>query len=771
MRRALAHPASALATYLVALVILSSCIATPPKPRSVAAPERIAAFADRWPGLNGSVEVSWDAHMIPSIRAERDEDVPYALGLVHAHLRLTQMELLKRASRGRLAESAGPAAASIDEAIRAFDLDRAVAGIEASLPPDTRAWIERYVAGVNDWRAALTSTPADFRALGFSLAEPWTVQDVLAVGRLASVDVNWGRFLSLIPLRNERGYDDFAQRLRQFADAGRPSFGPEMPSELSTLIQVGKSGSNAFVIAGPRSATGGALLASDPHLGLMQPNLWCVVAYRSPAGAAAGLSFPGLPFVLVGRNDAIGWTGTNMQASSSAIYRLADGWTPTETRAEPIGVRWWFSRTARIRESAFGPVVSDASLLKRLGDGDYALRWRGHEPSDEASAFLRASQATNWEDFRRAFSTYATGGQNILYADREGNIGQLLAIEAIPAAARAGSASPVPTDAPDYAWGPGVPSDRLPFAFNPPQGFLVSANNVPTRLSPALTPQGNANDRILRLIDLLSGDQPVTLDRLRAVQRDVYSAASHNAALVIIAAARQAGLDPSPSPVLGAIEAWDGHYTADSRGAPAYQRLLDSLIDELYRDRYADGIRAALRSAAYVHDFIAEDVATPSGREALRRALARAESGFDPTLAWGDLHRLRIAHPIASVPLLGRSYVFGDEPTAGTTTTIHKSAHAVQRARHFATYGANARLVCDLSTLDENYVVLLGGQDGHLGSRHLLDQIPMWQSGEMIRLPLSPEAQRAAAAWSVTLHPTMPSTPSTNPGEPTRDGN
>lgn len=761
MTRLLAHPALHLALFVVIALTLSSCVSPPPRPSSIMAETRVDRMRELWPGLRAPATIRYDEHLIPFIEVADESDAPYTLGLVHAHLRLTQMDLFRRVSRGRLAESAGPIAAPIDEAIRAFDLDRAVPEMARQLPPDTRAWIERYVEGVNDYRRTLASTPADFDTLGFSLDEEWTVEDVLAFGRLACVDVNWGRWLALIPLRNQKGYEDFAARLWAFADDGVPSYGPETPTDLDLLMQSGRTGSNAFAVDGRRSATGSAIVASDPHLGLPQPNIWCVVAYRTPTKSVAGLTMPGLPFVVVGRNEHIAWTGTNMQASSSVLYRLPPDWQPVSTRTEPIGVRLWFDQTAEIRESAFGPVISDASLLSRLGDGDFALGWRGHRASDEASAFLRASHATNWDEFRVAFATFATGGQNILFGDTEGNIGQLMAVEAFPAAARASRDSPVPPSSRYLLENPVAQAD-LPVAFNPEVGFLASSNNVPMRFSEPLVAQGNANDRLVRIQSVLadiSAERLVTTDDLRDLQRDVFSAASLETAQTIVTAASRAGIDPQSSPILLNTLRWDGHYTEDSVGAASYQRLLDTAIEHLYTDRYSSAIIRTMRSGAYVHEFVRQDIEAAPSPDALRTIVDLASIDYDAGQTWGDLHRLNIAHPLANVPVIGSRYTFDNLPSAGTTTTIHKAAHSVSSDRHQVTFGANARLICDMSSPDANTVVLLGGQDGQLGSPHLLDQIPLWRRGDMIPLPLTREGQIARAVRSVELVPASKAAP------------
>jgi penicillin amidase len=706
-----------------------------------------------WPGLAAPVRISWDAHLIPSISAETASDAAYAMGVVHAHLRLSQMEMFRRASQGRLSEMAGPFAIDIDEAIRAIDLGRASAEIEASLPDPTREWIEAYVRGINAYREQLTARPSDARALGLAFDEPWTVRDVLTFGRLASVDVNWGRWFTLAQVSDEKGYSDFVVRLWRFGDAALPSFQSGGPHDLHMLEAIGRTGSNAVVVSGARSRSGGALVASDPHLGLFQPNIWCVVGYRTPDTSVVGLTIPGLPFVVVGRNERIAWTGTNMQSSSSALYRLPEEWEPVSTRRERIGVRLWPDATRDIRESAFGPVITDASLLAPLDNGDVALRWRGHDPSDEPTAFLRVSLADGWIGFRESFTTYAVGGQNMLFGDADGNIGQVMAIEAVPAAAASARAGVVSAGDEAFAWSAGVTSDRLPASYNPADGFLVSANNVPTPTAPALVPQGNANDRVSRMRALLDGDDDITLDDLAALQRDTFSAASLATAKRILTLADDPEVSVRVQRLLTDLGEWNGWYDRDSRGALVYQAVLSRLIDELYSERYGEGIRRTIRSGPYVHEFVLEDLARDSARPALRAALRAASVFVKPGQTWGDVHELRLAHPLGAVPVVGSGYVFDRLRYEGSTTVVAKAAHAVADAEHTVRFGANARLLVDMGTLDVNRVVLLGGQDGWIGSDRMLDMVPLWTGEHFVPLPLSEDGQENRALVRIELTP------------------
>ncbi len=725
-----------LVSQIIAFLSMTGCLFGPPRPDSVSTRSRLESFpADLQ--TRADAELIWGPHAIPTILAEDDLDVPYLMGAVHAHLRLTQMELMRRVSQGRLSELAGPPTNGIDHSIRALGLDRAVPEIEAQLPEETQDWIQRYVDGVNDHRSRWTQRPADYRLAGLG-EEDWTIADVLTIGRLACVDINWGRWVSLLPLRDEAGWDEYMQRLNAFGRAGQPSFGAGEPTGLEALLDVGRTGSNCIVVSPQKSATGGALLAGDPHLGLPQPNLWCIVGYRSPSHAAVGLTFPGLPFILVGRNDHIAWGGTNMHALTSVLYRVPEE-APLTEESHRIRTRLYFDRTVSVRESEWGPVISDAPLFRKLDDGPVAMRWRGHDSSDECSAFLRASRAENWTEFREAFRTFAAGGQNMLYADDEGNIGQVLAIEFQPAAGRAGLSGPVdPSDA-AYAWAAGIPSTDLPAALNPEAGYLVSANNTPVLTDPPIVGQGNTNDRVVRMRAVLDANPSVSVDDLRDLQQDVYGESSHRAAQAIVA-----GHDGSASDLLDAIAAWDGHYALESHGAVAYQCILGVLIERAYSERYGRKLIKRLKSAPYVHDFIREDIESGAiTAETLAGAVKDAARKYDPQVTWGDIHRLHLDHPIGRVPILGRGYRFGEIPSPGSLTTIQKAGHAVSASRHSVTYGQNARHISDMTDSDANLFLILGGQDGWIGADGFLDQVGMWERGEMIRVPLRETSVRA----------------------------
>ncbi|MEM0982900.1 MAG: penicillin acylase family protein [Planctomycetota bacterium] len=717
--------------------------------------DRVARFPTGAFPLTAPATIHWDARQTPLIVAGADDDVPYLLGLTHAHQRLALMEILRHLAWGRASEMSGPLLNGIDHSIRALGLTTAVPEMEQILPPDTRRWIERYVQAINDHRERVSETPADYRTLGFDPDDPWTIADVLAIGRLLCADINWGRWLSLIPRASDPGYNAYVGRLRRTAAEGVPSFGPGEPTPLDLLLNVSKSGSNAFAITGDKTESGAALLGSDPHLGLPMPGLWSVVAYRSPESSAAGLTIAGLPFVLVGRNDHIAWGGTNMQALSSILYDATD--LETTDRLEKLRTRWWLDNTVTVRETEHGPILTDAMLfkgLKRATGKDLAMRWTGHDATDEFTAFYKLSRATNFGEFVEAFDTFAAGGQNFVYADAEGHIGQVLATRYVPAAGRAAWVLPVDPADPRFAWDAGPTAAELPTAFDPESGVLVSGNNTPVSLDPPVVGQGNSNDRVVRMQSVLGGLEAATLDDFAALQRDVFSQQSLDATTAMLELAGFAIEQQAVAPnVLAALRQWDGRYTADSPGPVAYNLVLDALIDAVYPERYG-GLTGTLRQASYVHAWVAQDIENTSIRaDDVLEAFRAAERRFKPGTLWGDWHRLQLNHPIGNIPLLGRSYSFGDRPSGGTLSTVYKAASGIVSGKHSVTFGADARFLADMSSLDSNRVVLLGGQDGWMGSANFLDQVDPFLAGESFPLPLSAEGLKDAAVHTTTLTP------------------
>ena len=700
--------------------------------------------------LRAEATIYWNEHQIPYIHVNDDQDLPLVLGMVHAHLRLGQMELLRHVSQGRLAELFGPLLVDVDHSLRIVDFGKSAEEIWTQLPSPTRTWLERYVEGINHYRTRAAELPPELAVMGIE-STPWTVADVLTVGRLAGTDVNWLYWFFNMRIRDQEHWPELWERMVVHGQTSHPSFNPADGSALHVFDTMIRSGSNATVIAGSKSSSGSALMAGDPHLGLMLPNFWVIVGCKSPNYQMVGLTMPGLPVVLVGRNEWIAWGGTNMLALTSTFYDISspDYDTP-DTREERIAVRWWFDKKVTVRDSDLGPIVSDAPLLSEASLPRVALKWRGHQPSDEITAFLRVNRARSWDEFSSAFGTYAVSGQNMLYADRQGNIGQVAAVSFSPAAGRANAEFFADPANERHQWSETLSSIDLPSAYNPADGYLVSTNNIPIKSDPPLAMFGNSNDRYYALADAIDSVDQISVSDLMRMQRSVYSRTSHELAQRLASLGDQSGAD---SQLVETLAGWNGSYDAHSAGAAVLELVAYHLASRYYNSRYGESIGTYLLRSPAVYNFLLEDLDRPECRSHLMTAFAKAQKDFTDGMTWGDLHVLKLRHPLGNIPVIGRKYQFGEDQVGGSTNTVMKRAHGLSNEKRSVTYGANARHISDLADTDENYFSLVGGQDGFWGSENYLDLYRLWQQDEYVRLPLRLESIKKKFNHRMRLRP------------------
>jgi penicillin amidase len=748
------------ALLLIMTLLVSACAAL--APARVTTQQRIAAFPTADLPLERTVTVRWNRYAVPWIEAQTDHDLAFTLGLVHAHLRLGQMAVAKRIVQGRLSESAGPTTRDIDRLLRTIDFGYAAAGSEARMSPATHAWMQAFVDGLNWYQRHAATRPPEYGLLGLR-DEAWTISDLLAIGRLAGADVNWLIDSRLMHARLGPGWTQDWQRAL--------AVGADSPASF---------GSNAVAVAPTHSASGGALLAADPHLGTMLPNFWILAGLKSPTYHAVGLMPPGLPIIGLGRNDEIAWSGTNMHAAASDLYDVSGATADSiSDRHERIRTRFWFDSDATIRRSALGPIVSDLSFFPARPAETIALHWTGHEASDEIGAFLDVMRAGSAAQFRQALANYAVGGQNMLCVTRRGDICQVMAVH-LPIREAGAPADLIRRAAdPDAAWRGEADALALPWALNPPRGLLASANNRPAQTAFPVSYFFPTSERVERLYALLSAREKLSLEDLAALQQDTLSpsALALKTALVaaIEACSGKAGALPEqasasealakeavalakeamPSGFLRELESWDGRYEADQHGPVVFELLLSEVVQRLYGS--ADGkVPATASDWNYLVHYLPQDLAArpEADRRALLEAAVRAAAAASArTAKWGDLHRLRVGHALTGVPLLGRFFVLDEYGVGGSRNTIMRTAHGLVSGRHTVSFGSQSRQLCDMSDPDRNHFVLLGGEDGWLGSANFADQVELWRQGRSITMPLTAAAVAAQFPTVTVLRP------------------
>jgi penicillin amidase len=322
------------------------------------------------------------------------------------------------------------------------------------------------------------------------------------------------------------------------------------------------------------------MIASDPHVGLFLPNFWILMGIKSPQYHAFGMMIPGAPVIGVGRNKDIAWGGTNMRGISSHLYDVSELPKKDITiRKEEVKRRWWATSEFNIRETPYGPILTDVELFDpKTRQKPLALDWRGRKGSDEIQSLLDAMRASNWQEFKKSFENYKVSAMNLTYADKQGNIGMVAAY-----------AQPVlkdPSRTLDFIKktdnpivGEIRPVDH-PNPFNPEEGFIASANNKPfSQPRHPIAFNFATSDRVNRLKQLARKNKKVSLLDLKALQLDVYNQNAMDITQLLIPY-----LPQKTSKQAMTLAGWNGEFRANSEGAVSFfalsRMLWTSHIDE-----------------------------------------------------------------------------------------------------------------------------------------------------------------------------------------------
>ena len=725
-----------------ATTALYGCALIAPLPEYTSLSDRLAMIPRESLPLEQPVTVFWNHYQIPFIHAQTDTDAAFVLGLIHAHLRLGQMEVMRRISQGRIAEMIGPLGIDIDHALRILDYGKVTHDVLKAMPLNERAWLDSFVAGINHYQNKSKTIPHEYTVLGLD-REPWTPQDIITLGRLVSTDVNWVVWFRLLSLRDHPQWPTLWASLIRAGMSSVPSFPLStdtngLDSLSSLLLETGRFGSNAMAVAKERSTTGHALFANDPHLGLSLPNLWLIAGIKSPSYHMVGFMIPGLPFIAVGRNQWIAWGGTNARTANSDLFDISDLESDQITsRTETIRVRWWFDTTVTVRDTVYGPIISDIPQLSVAPEVQWTLKWAGHIPTDELSAMLAVNRAHDWTSFRNALKDFISP-QNFLYSDINGNIGQLLATQ-LPSRPLTLPTDIIRSREEHQAWQTMVSSQELPWSFNPAEGFLTSANN---RIADAQIPLGyffSSNDRIVRMQSVLDNKTMISPETLAMLQQDVYQSSSialRDALLSRIDRLEsQLQMTTETRNVLTIIRTWDGYYRTDSSGALAFEAFMTGFISDVF----SESEKQYYFLIGQPYTLLLEDLPQIDDQRLIpsfMRAFEVADNTIREYQNWGTIHQLSINHFLGLIPVIGRRYRYDVLPTGGSRGTLLKTSHFLTIEPHLVRFGANARYIADLSTLNRNWFVLLGGQDGWLNSTNFRDQVTPWQRGEYIQVPL-----------------------------------
>ncbi|GAC1700683.1 MAG: penicillin acylase family protein [Candidatus Acidiferrum sp.] len=526
-------------------------------------------------------------------------------------------------------------------------------------------------------------------------------------------------------------------------------------------------GSNNWVVSGAHTASGKPLLANDTHLELSVPSIWYRIHLTAPGWHITGFTLPGAPMVVIGHNDRIAWGFTNSRAdvqdlyaetfnpSSPDEYLVNRAWVKAQARDEIIHVKGGPDEHFQVLLTRHGPIV------RREADVGYALRWTATEPGGLGSTYNWLGKAQNWKEFREILKDIWGPGQNVVYADIDGNIGYVLAAR-LPLRKTGHGEVPVPGETDDHDWNGYLSFDRMPQLLNPENGLIITANArvAGPRYKPYLTDAWDEPYRTARIYDLLHNKFNLRPADMLQIQTDVYSYPHVFLADQLLAASNVAHpQDPRAVKLIEACRAWNGLADANSAEVlflDAVRQSLLALLLEPYLGK--DTALYRWRRTAVLQKILTErppnwlPPAYPSYDALLMAAADRAvarltqetKSEHSKDWTWLRFNSLEMLHPMGHAGILKRLLSITSKPRPGTPYTINAATKA---------HGPAMRFVADLGDWDASIMLISTGESGQFGSSHYTDQFDLWYHGEPIIAPFSDAAAHRTTKHTLTLNP------------------
>ncbi|MFD5843308.1 penicillin acylase family protein [Streptomyces chartreusis] len=807
---------------------------------SAADAKGITSKTVRLPGMGSRTTVSFDSAGVPAVRASSDADLYQAQGYLHATFRLTQLDLERRTAKGRLAEIQGPAGVKSDTFELQTGLLRTARSAWSAMPkdgPDAKALVA-YSRGVNARLAELRESgdwPALFTLTGL-YPQDWTPVDTLAVQSLVTQNLNYSisplvyellrqslgkkrtmEFFPVIPANEQSPYDPGPYRdlgvsplpatdnvnaavpdggaartpTTHASSADVDSMNAPASSAAGTLLERMKQlpatsmfsypDSNAWAANGPKTAGGTAMLAGDPHLATTLPSFWYQIALSAPGTEASGASLVGVPGILVGRNQSISWSLTNVQNQSTLFYSEKTSparpnqyfwngsWRDMEQERYTIPVRGGSPVRLTVDRTVHGPVMTRAGQT-------VSVTWMGNYPSRSLKAMLAMNKAQNFREFRAALADWHSPTLNFAYADGRGNIG-VVAAGHFPVVKAGEPWFPLSGTGENDLVGT-IPYAATPQAYNPPGHILATANQRPVGPSYPyyIGTSYNAYDtgyRANRIYQYLESHDRMTAADFTALQNDVEDYLARKIVPRLESALESASLDARQRRALDQLANWDYRMTESSTGATVwwtfwtnylsavFQPWWDAKkvpVDKAEEDLTVSPLIPSLNEDLEVWTLRDPDNAafSPPGRpagdadSAMRAAFTRtvselgSELGDDPaSWRWGRVHTREIA------ALSGASALsYGPKPAEGNHWTVNAAEGGMN-----SSFGPSWRMVVTWTGRNRATASAIypGGQNENPASPWYETFIADWWAGRLRPMPLANASRSSGVVW--TLQP------------------
>lgn len=776
-------------------------------------------------GVTAPVEIVRNTQNVPHIFGETDADVFYGLGFAHAQDRLWQMTLLRRTVQGRLSEIFGTRTARTDELMRRLDLYNLARASFDVQDDATKEALRAYAAGVNAWLAQVNEGARGRGAPEFWLFPPefapWQPADSLAIIKLMGLQLSSHATEEVLRARTSLALDDDA-RLEDILPntpgdgiAALPEYAALVPGTegiryarttrsddpLYPVAPRGMGGASNAWAAGPsRSASGGTLLANDPHLGFTAPAIWYLARIELESGGIIGGTIPGMPVVLLGRSDRIGWGITSSYADDQDVHieRLnpdntaelltPDGFKPMRTRTSIVRIKDGADMTLTLRWSENGPVLPGRhwDLASITPPGHVAsLAWTVLTDEDTSmTAAMKLMKADTVDEALEVSEGFVGPSQNLTVVDRDG-----IAMKTIGALPRrhedhqSKGRMPTPGWIEANRWDGILPYSENPEFVNPEGGILGNTNNkmIDRPFPLHVSYHWGDTQRVQRWSRLMQGREVHTRESFMEAQLDTVSFTARSLLPLVGAELWFTGeAAPEGTPerlrqrALALLASWNGemneHLPEPLLYAAWMRALQDRLIHDelgplaeefthvepLFIERVYRNVDGAAEWCDVVQSARVEDC-NEIARQALDEALIWITEKYGrglESLRWGNAHEALHEHPVlGEAPGIGWIVNIRQSTSGGDNTLLRGRTKGTGPDPFLNVHGAGYRGIYDFADPDSSVFITSTGQSGHPLSRHYDDLSELWRRGEYIPMTLDPDLARAGAVGITTLVP------------------
>ena len=755
-------------------------------------------------GLTEEVEVLYDDYGIPHIYANNEEDAYYALGYVHAQDRLFQMEMLRRAAGGRLAEILGNDLLKIDKLFRTLGVNEfAEKNAALFLSADTAAFQKdalAYQKGINEFIRS-GPTPLEFTIIGIPKTEFEPKDIYLAVGFMSfgfaeglRVDPVLQKIFSqfgheyLYDLNIESPPD--AERIKSFK--GESMFTDQLIATVNDALELLPvpmlMGSNGWVVASSKSESGKPILANDTHIGFGQPAVWYEAHLEYPGYSFYGHHIAGIPFGLLGNNRRSGWGLTMFENDETDFFtesvnpnnrdevKFKGEWEAIEQRIEVIQVKGEDDLLFEVRTTRHGPIVN--GIIDEVNEGDpiVSLTWMLNEhPNRALQAAYLLNHSTSFNDTQKAASLFSSPGLNVMYGDAEGNIAWW-AVAKLPI--RPSHVEPKlflnGASGNDEYLGY-YDFDKNPQSINPPWGYVYSSNNQPDSVEGILFPgYYYPKSRAQRIVTLVEQKAKLSTHDMSAIHLDVLSTTAPLVAKEIAAVLKK--LNKSEyEPIVKLMEEWNGDHQLGDIAPSVYYALLSHILylsmpDEIGGPAFKSLLNSSVMKSSYLKLLsndssrwwdntktkVVESRSMIFGLAADKSlTMLRSKYGNDMNQwTWNKMHSLTHGHPLGSVKPLDKIFNVGPYEVPGGIEVLNNLMFTLDTLGQYPVISGPAlRKVTDFADIENGFTVSPTGQSGNWMSSHYDDQVRMFATGQTRKMMMNKTDIKSIAQNHLLLKP------------------